>query len=122
MLFLDLSLFASWLFKINFFRIVVILILRVLRVAFVADVAQKVLDCLWENLICYCQANLYQLSVKAFKFISCFQLTSDGSVLHSKKLKKLPGSAGISSSLSPASRGYNLVSAFSASFQLILVT
>jgi hypothetical protein len=64
MLFLDLSLFVPWLFKINFFGIVVIVILFVLRVAFAADVAQKVLDRLWENLVCYRQANLYQLSVK----------------------------------------------------------
>lgn len=114
-------LFGTGLLQVDLLSVVVLIFVRIhVRVQIVITVAQEEFNSLWEHFIGNSRPDLFNINIIS-QYIST-ELTSNGSFSSSKKLKKLPGSAGSSSSESvPLSRGYSLVNAFAGSFQSILM-
>lgn len=120
---LDFLLLGSRFLEIDFFGVVVIVrVLFFVRINIIVVVcAQEVFDSSGERFVRNRKADL-STPISSYSFLyTKHPLTSKGSSACSKKLKKLPDSAGRSSSSSPVSRGYALVRLFLSLFQSILV-
>lgn len=106
---LDLALLRAGLFKVNLFLVFVVLFVLLVRVNVRAlDVTHEVVNRVGEDLGGDGFANLQNAIVSngtRYATQLAYKLTLKGSDFCSKKLKKLPPSAGISSSTSSNTRG-----------------